>query len=157
MLLSSGFFLNIIFSTIALRTIALTPTAPGCTAGIDWEEAEETDEEEKPEHHTEAVTVLGTLRVAARTEAFIARGRKSVRSVRCHNMILLGPACDSVTRDSHADCSCAEQSYTISTFTFYWGFLHFLSWSYPDTMKNHRKAKNMIVIEIISKFKWPQL
>ena len=48
--------------------------------GIDREEAEETDEEEKPEHHTEAVTVLGTLSGTARTEAFIVRESKSVRT-----------------------------------------------------------------------------
>ena len=60
--------------------------------GIDREEAEETDEEEKPEHLSEAVTVLGTLSGTARTEAFIVRESKSVRSVRCHNMLLPDPA-----------------------------------------------------------------
>ena len=39
-------------------------------SGIDREETEKTEEEDKPEHDlTEAVTVLGTLSAAARPEA----------------------------------------------------------------------------------------
>ena len=69
MLLSFGFFLNIIFSISSYGI-----------AGIDREETEETDEDDKPEHLTEAVTVLGTLSGAVRTEAFIVRECKSVRT-----------------------------------------------------------------------------
>ena len=62
MLLSFGFFLNIIISISSHGVAVYT-----WVAGIDRKEAEETDEEEKPEHLTETVTVLGTLSGAVRS------------------------------------------------------------------------------------------